>query len=201
MTENHTFNAVTRSSGLVRSTAWSVAVIALLTADLGAHAYKVDKSKVVVVCPLTVGGSFEARATTVAGEMRAAPGNRLEGRLQVDLRSMETGIALRDRHMKENYLEVGKAGFDRAVLERVQLERMTGSTPFTALLTLHGHQRPVVGSATLQETRDGLRVEAEFPVRLSEFAIAEPAYLGVGVTPEVRVRVVLNVSRAETTTE
>jgi polyisoprenoid-binding protein YceI len=175
--------------------------MALLTVSLGAHAYKVDKSKVVVVCPLTVGGSFEARAPAVIGGMRSAPGHRLEGRLQVNLRALETGIALRDRHMKENYLEVGRPGFERAVLEQIQLERMIGSTPFTALLTLHGRQRPVAGTAALQETRDGLRVEAEFAVRLSDFAIAEPTYLGVGVTPDVRVRVLLNVSRAETTTE
>ena len=188
-------------TGLSRSTSWTVALVVLLTASLGAQAYKVDKSKVVVTCPLTVGGSFEARAAAVTGEIRSVAGNRLEGRLQVDLRSIETGIALRDRHMKENYLEVGKPGFDRATLERIQLERMTGSTPFTGMLTLHGHQRPVAGTATLQETRDGLHVEAEFPVRLAEFAIAEPTYLGVGVTPEVRVRVRLNVFHAETTTE
>ena len=188
-------------TGLFRTTSWTAALVVLLAAGLGAHAYKVDKSKVVVTCQLTVGGSFEARAAAVAGEMRSAPGNRLEGRLQVDLRSIETGIALRDRHMKETYLEVAKPGFDRAVLEQIQLERMNGSTPFTGLLTLHGRQRPIAGTAMLQETRDGLRVDAEFPVRLSEFAIAEPTYLGVGVTPEVRVRVSLNVSRAEVTSE
>ena len=188
-------------TGLCRATSWTVTLVVVLTVGLGAHAYKVDKSKVVITCPLTVGGSFEARATAVAGEMRSAPGNRLEGRLQVDLGGIETGIALRDRHMKENYLEVGRPGFDRAVLEQVQLERMNGSTPFTGLLTLHGRQRAIAGTATLQETRDGLRVEAEFPVRLAEFAIAEPTYLGVGVASEVRVRVLLTVSRAETTTE
>ena len=189
------------TTGFRRTTSWTVALVVLLTVGLGAHAYKVDKSKVVVTCPLTVGGSFEARATAIVGEMRSAPGNRLEGRLQVDLRSIETGIALRDRHMKENYLEVGKPGFDRVVLEQIQLERMNGSTPFTGLLTLHGRQRAIAGAAVLQETRDGLRVEAEFPVRLSDYAIAEPTYLGVGVASEVRVRVVLNVSRAEITTE
>lgn len=186
---------------LFRTTSWSAALVVLLSVGLGAHAYKVDKAKVVVTCPLTVGGSFDARATAVVGEMRTTPGNRLEGRLQVDLRSLETGIALRDRHLKETYLEVGKPGFDRAVLEQIQLERMTGPTPFTGLLTLHGRQRAISGTATLQETREGLRVEAEFPVRLSEFAIAEPTYLGVGVTQEVRVRVLLTVSRGEVTTE
>lgn len=189
------------TTGLFRAASWTVVLVVLLTAGLGAHAYKVDKSKVVVVCPLTVGGNFEAHTSAVAGEMRAAPGNRLEGRLQADLRSLETGIALRDRHLKETYLEVVKPGFDRAVLEQIQLERMIGSTPFTGLLTLHGRQRPVAGTAKLQETREGLRVEAEFPIRLAEFAIAEPTYLDVGVAPEVRVRVLLNVSRAETATE
>ena len=48
------------STGL-RTTSWTVALVVLLTVGLGAHGYKVDKSKVVVTCPLTVGGSFEAR--------------------------------------------------------------------------------------------------------------------------------------------
>ena len=77
----------------------------------------------------------------------------------------------------------------------------SGPRPRVGRLTLHGRQRPVAGTATLQETREGLRVEAEFPIRRAEFAIAEPTYLDVGVAPEVRVRVLLNVSRAETATE
>ena len=42
------------------------------------------------------------------------------------------------------------------------------------------------------------RVEATFPVRISDYAIPDPTYLGVGVKNEVQVRVHFTVAPATT---
>src|SRR5215216_2549365 len=158
---------------------------------------------VTVVCPLTVGGSFEASTKALSGDVGAAPqqAGDVGGALLVKLDTLETGIGLRDRHLRENYLEVGKgSGYDVATLENIQLEKAEGKGAFHATLLLHGQKRHVSGTATLRRRSDGTtHVNAEFPVKVSEFDIPKPTYLGVGVRDEIQVKVAFNASPASTT--
>jgi polyisoprenoid-binding protein YceI len=162
---------------------------------------QVTRGEVSVMCPLTVGGSFEAKTDVVKGEVTVAgPTEPLNGALHVDLQSLETGIGLRDRHMKSNYLEVEKgAEYAAARLEDIRVEKLAGKTTFRGVLTLHGSRRPVTGTAEIKPTSSGYRVEATFPLRTAEFGIPEPTYLGVGVKDQVQVRVNFVAARAVTT--
>src|SRR5918992_896095 len=93
---------------------------------------QVKSGEVSVICPLTVGGSFEAKTDIVKGEVTVAgPSQPLSGALQVDLQSLETGIGLRDRHMKNNYLEIEKGvEYAAARLEDIRVEKLAGKTTF-----------------------------------------------------------------------
>jgi hypothetical protein len=158
--------------------------------------WSIASGEVTVVCPLTVGGSFEATSSARAGRLTpdsTQPG-RLQGELTVDLATLDTGIGLRNSHMRDNYLEVGRGeGFSRAVLKNIvvggDVATLSGRTSFTATLLVHGVERPVRGDARLSRDAGGVRVEASFPVVLAEHAIAKPRYLGVGVRDQVQVRV------------
>jgi hypothetical protein len=158
--------------------------------------WSIASGEVTVVCPLTVGGSFEATSSALAGRLTpdsTQPG-RLQGELTVDLATLDTGIGLRNSHMRDNYLEVGRGeGFSRAVLKNIvvggDVATLSGRTSFTATLLVHGVERPVRGDARLSRDAGGVRVEASFPVVLAEHAIAKPRYLGVGVRDQVQVRV------------
>ena len=185
-----------------------IAALAAACATLlpwSAHAngpYRVSGGDVTVVCPLTVGGSFEARTKTLKGEVVAIAGEpTLSGTLQVDLQTLETGIGLRDRHMRDNYLEVQK-GPDYAVatLEQIRIEKLDGQTTFKGTLLLHGQRKEVSGTAQLKQQDGRVRVEAQFPIKVSEFAIPKPSYLGVGVTDEIQVKVALTAERVATLT-
>jgi polyisoprenoid-binding protein YceI len=159
--------------------------------------WRVLRGEVRVVCPLTVGGSFEAKTPALEGTL--APGGSrpvlLAGEVAVELKSLSTGIGLRDEHLRDQYLEVGKGeGFDRAVLKGLQLgdleaQATEGRTAFTGTLLLHGTRARVSGRAEIRRQGKGLRVEATFPVTLADFGIAKPQYLGVGVKAEVVVKV------------
>jgi hypothetical protein len=61
---------------------------------------------------------------------------------------------------------------------------------------LHGEEREVSGTANIKPSGEGYRVEASFPVRISDFEIPDPTYLGVGVKDEVQVRVNFTVAPA-----
>jgi polyisoprenoid-binding protein YceI len=158
---------------------------------------------VTVVCPLTVGGSFEARTKALSGEVGPAPEQPggIGGALLVKLDTLETGIGLRDRHLKDNYLEVGKGnGYNTATLENIQVDKVDGKGTFRATLLLHGQKRQVTGTSTVHKRGDGMtHVDAEFPLKVSEFEIPKPTYLGVGVRDEIQVKVAFNASPVSTT--
>src|SRR5262245_58380913 len=63
-------------------------------------AWRIASGEVAVLCPLTVGGSFEAKTDNLTGELRvdAAQPSKLAGELSVDLRTLDTGIGLRNTH-------------------------------------------------------------------------------------------------------
>jgi polyisoprenoid-binding protein YceI len=153
---------------------------------------RVTSGEVTVVCPLTVGGSFEAKTKAVSGEVGPAPAQpgTVGGSLRVKLDTLETGIGMRDRHMRENYLEVGKGdGYATAVLENIEIDNVEGKGTFKGTLTVHGQTREVRGTSTLQRKDGGVAVQAEFPLKVSEFQIPKPSYLGVGVRDEIQIKV------------
>jgi polyisoprenoid-binding protein YceI len=167
-------------------------------------AWRVVGGDVRVVCPMTVGGSFEAKTDAIQGTVSlAASGVVFGGDLSVDLRTLDTGINLRTEHLRATYLEVGRGpGFDRAVLSEIRLgdgdpRAVQGKTRFTGTLLLHGTKKPIAGQATVRQEGRSVRVAASFPVSVSAFGIEKPQYLGVGVTDQVNVTVSLVAEPAE----
>jgi polyisoprenoid-binding protein YceI len=168
------------------------------------QSWQVDQGQVRVTCPMTIGGSFNAKTTSLTGTVAPAPGrpSLLTGDFSVDLSTLDTGIGLRNEHLRNNYLEVGKGeGFSRAVLSNIDLgsvdsEGVQGRTNFTGTLLLHGTKKTVSGSAEIRRTASTLRVTARFPLTISDYAIAKPQYLGVGVRNQIQVEVTFAASPA-----
>ena len=146
---------------------------------------------------MTIGGSFDAKTNALSGTLTtsAARPSAVEGNLAVDLRMLDTGISLRNDHLRENYLEVDKgAGYDKAILSDIQLKGLNPDTPegkgtFSGSLALHGVKKTVGGPVEVRKAGAGLRVKASFPVNLPDYNIPEPRYLGVGVKSTVQVEV------------
>ena len=185
-----------RGLALTFALALALATPSVTPAVAQAAAWSVSSGEVAVVCPLTVGGSFEAKTRSVSGQLSVDPArpSRLVGEIAVDLKTLDTGIGLRNTHMRDNYLEVGKGeGFERAVLSEIEMKgdaaTVTGATTFTATLLVHGTRKPVSGQARIARAGADVRVDASFPVNLPDFGIPEPRYLGVGVRDQVQVKV------------
>ena len=160
-------------------------------------AWRVREGDLRVLVPLKPGGAFEARSTAVSGTLTAGAARPLPvgGELALDLASIDTGIALRNEHLREKYLQVAKGpGFDRAVLTSIVVRDaggadFEGQSPFTGTLLLHGVSHPVSGTVQVRRVAQGARVEASFPLVLTDHAIEPPMYLGVGVAAKVMVKV------------
>jgi len=168
-----------------------------VVATAAAGTWRVPQGDVSVKCPMTIGGSFDAKTTALSGTLTtsAAQPSSLDGSLVVDLRMVDTGISLRNDHLRDKYLEVDKgAGYDTAVLSEIALKGLNPDAPegkgsFTGSLMLHGVKKAVGGPVEVRKAGAGLRVRASFPVNLPDYNIAEPRYLGVGVKNTVQVDV------------
>lgn len=124
-----------------------------------------------------------------AAPAASAPAVGLEGTFETRLDDLVTGIDMRDEHMKKTYLETAK--FPTATLKWSAMGPLVkGEMPFTGTLTLHGVEKPVSGKADLTPDADGkaIQVEAQFAIKLSDFGIQIPKYLGITVAEDVDVR-------------
>ena len=67
--------------------------------------WRVGESAVRVTCPMTVGGSFDVKTAALSGSVTASPSasSAFDGSLAVDLRTLETGIDLRNEHLRTTY--------------------------------------------------------------------------------------------------
>ncbi len=179
--------------------------LALAAAAAAGESWTVASGEVRVRCRLTVGGSFDAVTPEISGSLLLddAGGPGVSGQLRVRLDSLDTGMELRNAHLRETYLEVDRGEeFREAVLTAVELGEpfppgaRDHETGFAGLLSLHGMERWVEGEARLVRRDGRVRVEAGFPLSLAEFAIPPPRYLGVGVRDEIRITVTFDAAIA-----
>lgn len=107
------------------------------------------------------------------------------------LSELKTGIGLRDSHMKEKYLEVTK--FPEAVLTLKSFKVPDSETELSqqvdGLLRLHGVEKPVKVDVKSKKTGATFSVSSQFKIKLSDFGIETPSYLGVKVADVVEVKV------------
>jgi polyisoprenoid-binding protein YceI len=163
----------------------------------GRHDVDRHAAQVRITCALTIGGSFQAKTIALTGSLTTDANHPLsyDGSLVVDLRTIDTGINLRNEHLREKYLEVDKgSGYDRATLSEIDLKGVNPDAPdgkgtFTGSLMLHGTKKAVSGPVELRKAGSGVRVKAAFSVNLSDYNIPDPRYLGVGVKNTVQVEV------------
>ncbi|HYV66218.1 MAG TPA: YceI family protein [Myxococcales bacterium] len=116
---------------------------------------------------------------------------------KVPIAPIETGIALRDRHLRE-MLDAEK--FPAAILRvsRADLtfpsQREPAEGTAKGELTLHGRSRPVEVRYRAEPAQGGLiSVRGSLRLDLRDFDIQSPSYLGVSVSPQVEVKVELAV--------
>jgi len=110
----------------------------------------------------------------------------------VPLANLQTGIALRDRHMRDKYLEVGRFPKAELVVPRAALNINPGVDPqgdVQGTFSLHGVSKPVTFNFKATRKGEGFGVVAKFKVNVLDFGIQKPSYLGVGINPDMDIEV------------
>jgi polyisoprenoid-binding protein YceI len=129
-------------------------------------------------------------------------GKKISGRFEVQLSELETGISLRDQHMKEKYLEVSK--FPKATLELnafelpqdlALLKDALHQQKFSGTLQLHSVSKPVEGVFNLEPSADRVLLKASYNINLSDFGIEVPNYAGIKVADVVEIETQFEVKK------
>ncbi len=121
-------------------------------------------------------------------DLKVAEG-KLSGSLMVPLTKLDSGIEMRDTHLKEKYLEVATHPEATLMLENLDLSKLKDGASIQAKLKLHGVEKmiPLEVEASLDGTV--LDVEAEFEVILTDFSIALPSFQGITAAKNVKIKV------------
>lgn len=112
----------------------------------------------------------------------------------IDLNTLKTGIGLRDRHMRENYLETKKFPFAEFTgqIENVPTLIIGKEVPVTAKgkFKIHGVEREIEVPGTIKKLTEGeLALKAEFKVLLGDYNIAIPKVMFYELAEEQIVKI------------
>jgi polyisoprenoid-binding protein YceI len=145
-------------------------------------------------------GPVEGRIQPVEGTLEfhaAARDSGLTGRFVVDMTSIDTGVTLRDRQLRTDYLETNRYdeavfAFDRAV-PHDWVQEKDGVVRFTldGEMTLHGVTQAETVEATLTPADDEYSAVVRFNILLTDYDIEPPIWLFLRVQDEVQVSVLL----------
>ncbi|MBY0383565.1 YceI family protein [bacterium] len=153
--------------------------------------YKAEPTKGAVVFNATaIGLKFQGKGEGPQGEVSLDSG--VVGTFKFKMETLDTGIGLRNQHMKEKYLEVAKYPNSELKIEDVsgfKQESADGKYEFKGVLTVHGVAKPVTGQVTVKKVAEVLQIKAEFDTKISYFSIPLPAYAGVALKDDVKVSV------------
>lgn len=165
-------------------------VIALFFAQMAmAKNFTSDPTKGSVVFNATaIGLKFQGKGEGPTGSVQVD--TAVVGTFKFKMDTLDTGIGLRNQHMKEKYLETAKYPYGELKVEGVtgfKKDSPEGSYPFTGTLTIHSVAKPVTGTVQVQKAGEGLQIKAEFDTKVSYFSIPLPAYAGVALKDDVKV--------------
>jgi polyisoprenoid-binding protein YceI len=134
--------------------------------------------------------TFEGRTSQVSGSIDPVAGEdgAIALHVAVDMASLDTGIELRNRHMRENHLhtdEHPEATFDGAKIVEGDAAALAAEGDHDVTLegdfTLHGVTRTLQVPARISRTSAGgdarIRLTCEFEVSLADYEIPRPRML------------------------
>lgn len=104
------------------------------------------------------------------------------GVFDVNLENFDTGIELRNQHMRDKYLEIEKYPIAHFWLKPVAIPKQ-GYFNFEGKLTLHGVKKKIEGVGFVKDEK----IEAKFNINMSDYGIQKAEYRGVGVEDKVSV--------------
>jgi len=163
-----------------------ISIVLLISTSLIAGEYHVDKSmenmvKFISDAPIE---DFEGITSSIDGYLYWEGDDLLsqsELYFEVDLNTLDTGIGLRNRHMRENYLHTDKYSKTHFTAKLVKVEQLNENefkVEAEGKFFVHGvEKQKVINGDLLKIDNDNYKVSANFGVALSDYDIEVPSIM------------------------
>lgn len=140
---------------------------------------KDNKVKFVSDAPIE---KFEGKSSNIDGYLlgdESDPSNGSELYFEVDLNTLKTGIGLRDRHMRENYLETDKHPLTHFTGKIVEAKKNGNNWDVVVEgdFFVHGKAVKKTIKGTMSKSGSGFKVVSSFTVPISEHDIEVPSLM------------------------
>lgn len=189
-------------------------LVAALAASSDAARFELDPSTGTDTVFFRSTASLEfivGRTTQIDGGFEydpAAQTAEIDGLFRVDLRTLKTGINLRDEHMRDRHLETGEYPFAYFAADSLLITGESSGTELPISGTvfgwffLHGEKRPLEADLRFRYTavRDGaasIDARVSFEINLEDYKIKRPKalFLKLAETIEVELLFQANTNR------
>ena len=109
---------------------------------------------------------------------------------EIDLNSLDTGIGLRNRHMRDNYLETDKFPITWFKGKVVNLTKKTDSEfdlSADGTIFIHGVERPISVEGKMTKNDKSYRIQTNFEIELSDFNIKIPSLMFYKINETIKI--------------
>ncbi|WP_145941073.1 YceI family protein [Corynebacterium glyciniphilum] len=141
--------------------------------------------------------STSGRTSSVSGSLVVTDGILEEGRVTVDVDSIESDIEKRDIHVRDNILHTDQypeATFtisDPVDLSSLPEDGSVDTVTVDGELTMHGKTNDVTAELTVLRTGENVIVEGQVPVEREAFGIVSPEFVASQIAEEGTVDLLL----------
>ncbi|MGD9488356.1 MAG: YceI family protein [Calditrichaceae bacterium] len=184
-----------------------VALMCILSTVAFAAEFQVDKSsknlvKFISDAPLE---DFEGKTDKIDGYIFWEGDdltNKSEIYFEVDLKSIDTGIGLRNRHMRENYLHTDKYPITHYKGMITRAEKTDGenfNVVTEGTIFIHGVERKLTASGEIVNTgENGYQIITKFEVKLPDFNIEVPQLMFMKINEVIKLELTFFVKLNDT---
>jgi polyisoprenoid-binding protein YceI len=119
---------------------------------------------------------------------------------EVDLNSLDTGIGLRNRHMRENYLHTDKYPFTHFtgnLTSAEQTDKGAYQVAVDGTMFIHGVEKPVKVDGQMIPVEGGFRIQTKFTVSLSDYNIEVPQLMFMKIDENMKLELDYFVKKIE----
>ena len=141
--------------------------------------------------------SFVGRTAEVTGTITADPDNLTQNpqaAFDVQLTGLKTGNRLRDKHMREEFLETDNYPVATFRLTRIVSVDKKNVRPGDAVkmevlgrLKIHGVEKEIPAEIAADYSGDAVKLSAHFSIQLADFNIERPQFLMMKLDETIRV--------------
>ncbi len=174
-----------------------ILILLIFPLILNAAEFQVDKTKnnQVKFTSTTTIESFDGVTNNIDGYLFYESLSNLQNSkiyFEVDLNTLDTGIGLRNRHMRENYLETDKykfTYFDAQITKVTYTENNNYSIEATGTIFIHGINKQIVILGNLNQNSDNYTLYSSFNLNLSDFNISIPKVMFLKLNESIKISI------------